>query len=359
MKAEDLTEGLDRLKAALSIEIRSNGSSDYSQEQYRELRTTLKQHPELQTHLPEWLRRGASLREAVSRIRDEAGDDAGKWKRCDGIIAAGIDPLIDVLEGSDIVATAYYEKLELLGSGGFGEVYRYRHKLLDRDFALKILNPSAFATGGDHAVARFYKEARILFELLHPNIVRVYDVGKMGPRPFIRMELIEGESLRSRIQRDGGLAIRDANIVVRQLASALAHAHDDVGVIHRDIKSSNVMIDEDGSPVLLDFGLGVFVQDELASRLTRTGEAAAGGVYTAPELQNDPKLTDPRTDVYSLGVLWFEMLTGCPPAPSQVEAQLEELYDFRENERQLLVACLAPLKKRPTSAEIAKRFRSA
>jgi serine/threonine-protein kinase len=359
VQVEDLEKAIDRFKGALSAEIRSNGSSGFAEDEYRELRAALKQHPSLQAHLPEWLRRGASLREAVARIRQEAGDDRGKWKRCDGIVSAGVDPLLAVLEGEDVVAAAYYEKLELLGAGGFGEVYRYRHKLLDRDFALKLLNPSAFVGQADHAVARFYKEARILFELRHPNIVRVYDVGKMGSRPFIRMELVTGESVRERIQRVGGLTIGDASAVACDLASALAHAHYDVGVIHRDIKSSNVMITEAASPILLDFGLGVFVQDEIASRLTRTGEAPAGGVYTAPELLNDPKLTDPRTDVYSLGVLWFEMLTGCPPAPSQAKEELDELYDLNIQERELLLACLAPLKKRPTSREVAKQLRSA
>jgi len=91
----------------------------------------------------------------------------------------------------------------------------------------------------------------------------------------------------------------------------------------------------------------------------RPATNTAGGVYTAPELQNDPELTDPRTDTYSLGVLWFEMLTGCPPAPAQVDAQLEELYDLRESDSELLMACLAPLKERPTSAEIVRQLRSA
>lgn len=230
-------------------------------------------------------------------------------------------------------------------------MYRCRHKLLDLDFAFKLLNPSVFVDDKDHALERFFREAKILFSLRHPNIVRVFDVGMMGRRPFIRMELIEGSSLRERIKDNGGLTVADARRVVARLSAALAHAHDR-GIIHRDLKPHNVIISGSDWPVLLDFGLGVLVEDELVSRLTRTGEAAAGGVYAAPELLRDPKLLDPKTDVYSLGVMWFEMLTGSTPSGAGLMETLEQCPDVASDEQELLMACLGPNRRRPTSREL-------
>ncbi|HXH41564.1 MAG TPA: serine/threonine-protein kinase [Thermoanaerobaculia bacterium] len=339
MNNDDLIELVETLKAALFHEVRGE-QSGYVPDEYRELRKALQNHPEIRSQLPEWLRRGSSLREAVSLIRDEAGDEGGKWARRQKIVSDGLNPLIEFLEGSDVLATGLFEKLERIGGGGFGEVFRYRHKLLERDFALKLLNPSPFTTDIDHAIARFFQEGRILFDLRHPNIVQVYDVGLIGKRAFIRMELIEGSSLTSRIRDRGGLTVRDARVLVRELASALEHAHNDVRVVHRDLKPSNIMIENTGRSVLLDFGLGAFVEDEIVSRITRTGEAPAGGIYTAPELLRDPTIRDPLTDVYSLGVIWYESVVGLPPSGHRIESALQEQLDMRDSERDLLLRCL-------------------
>jgi len=346
----DLVEAIDELKSAMYDEVRLR-QSQYDPDKYRVIRRAILEHPEARTHVPEWLRRGASVREAVSLIRSEAGEEAGKWQRRDEIVSRGLNPLLELLEGADLTTAHNFDIGDLLGRGGFGEVYRCRHKLLDLDFAIKLLNPSVFVDDKDHALERFFREAKILFSLRHPHIVRVFDVGMMGRRPFIRMELIEGSSLRERIRDNGGLTVADARRVVARLSAALAHAHDR-GIIHRDLKPHNVIITGDDWPVLLDFGLGVLVEDELVSRLTRSGEAAAGGVYAAPELLRDPKLLDPKTDVYSLGVMWFEMLTGSTPSGAGLMETLEQLPDVASDERELLMACLGSNSRRPTSREL-------
>lgn len=356
MDDHDLVELVDNLKGALAHEVRGE-RSDYPAQDYRELRKALLKHPRLRAACPDWLVRSASLREAVSRIRDEAGDEGGKWARREKIVRDGLEPIIDALEGDDVAATGQFEKLERLGGGGFGEVYRYRHKLLQRDFALKVLSPSPFTTDADHAVLRFLQEAQILFDLRHPNIVQVYDVQMIGRRLAIRMELVEGASLAERNRDNGGVIVSEARRIMHGVASALSHAHYDLGVLHRDLKPSNIMIENTGRPVLLDFGLGVFVEDEIVSRITRTGEAPAGGIYTAPELLRDPTLRDPRTDVYSLGVLWYECVVGTAPLGRNIEDALEQQLAMRSEERELLLSCLAPAAERPTSTDIAEALR--
>lgn len=268
MGADALIESVERLKIAL-LQIVTGKESSYTEEEYAEVRKALSRHPPVSQRLPEWFRRGSSLGEVNSRIRREAGEEGGKWERRRAIVTRELDTIVDVLEGSDSISSVSLEKRELLGSGGFGEVFRCHHKFANWDFALKILNP-AFDEGRDRAVARFFQEAQILFRPNHPNIVRVFDVGMMGRRPFILMELIEGDNLGNIIRQRGGLLTEDARELVRAIASALAHAHDVVRVVHRDLKPANIMRAVDARPVLLDFGLGAFVQEEIVSRLTRT-----------------------------------------------------------------------------------------
>jgi eukaryotic-like serine/threonine-protein kinase len=345
---DDLIETIQRLKASLN-QASTGGAQDISDTEYREIRKTLLNHPDLGPKCPIWLRRGATHAEAVSLVRDEAGEEGGKWKRRGKIIIDGLNPLIDVLEGSDVFASDSLNRLDRLGSGGFGEVYRYHHKFLNMDFALKILNP-VFATDSDHAMERFFREARILFQLQHQNIVRIYDVGLISRRPFIRMELLEGQSL-ARIIRDAGrMSIEEAHCTIAILVSALRHAHEDVRVVHRDLKPSNVMKTTLGRTVIVDFGLGAFVEGEIVSRITRTGESVAGGLYTSPELIADPRLLDPKTDIYSLGAIWYELLTGRPPGGTRIESALDDIPDLQDAEKQLIIQCLGPLATRPSAA---------
>lgn len=240
-----------------------------------------------------------------------------------------------------------------LGRGGFGVVRRHDDPLLKMPFAFKTVSPYFPDPDGlEHGHERFYMEARILMRLSHPNIVRVHSVLQLPDgRAQIRMELIAGRTLVEIHRR--GISAAAAARVVRDLASALAYAHRATPpVVHRDIKPSNVMV-EDGTArvVLLDFGLGVFVEAEI-TRVTRAGERPAGGRYTAPELEGNPGLVDPRTDIYSLGAVWFFLLFGRAPVGSEVSDQIQRHEGLAPTQQALLSRCLGGPEGRPTAAEV-------
>jgi eukaryotic-like serine/threonine-protein kinase len=347
---EDLIELLEKLKTAV-MGIATGDDSTLSNEEYGQVRKAVLHHPDLGPLCPEWLRRGANLWEANRLVRDAAGEAPGKWQRRRELVADGINPLVDALQSSAEALQALIPG-DRIGQGGFGEVYRYRHKLLDIDFAVKFLN-APFATPRDHALARFFREARILFRLNHFNIVRVHDVGLLQGRSFIKMEYVDGHNLHGVLSDRGILAVTEARSVISGVAAALHHAHE-AGVIHRDLKPSNVMQDPSGRVVVLDFGLGVFVEDELVSRLTRSGEAPAGGIYSAPELLADPRLLDPLTDIYSLGAVWFYLITGLPPAGADVPALLRKA-GIGEPDAPLVLRCLADRADRPSAERLIRQ----
>jgi eukaryotic-like serine/threonine-protein kinase len=346
----DIVELLERFKDGVYDAVTKN-VGEFEDSEYKSTRKIILGHPALGALVPDWLRRATTLQELRSEVSRLAGDEPGKWQRRREVVGLPLNQMLDALQGSEMPAGLNLERLERLGGGGFGEVYRYRHKLIEVDFAVKILNP-AFAAEGDRSLDRFLLESRILFRLNHPNIVRIYDVGLMGRRPFIRMELVEGETLNSRLAASGSLAEEDANYITLQVARALSHAHG-TGVLHRDVKPSNIMVSPDGRVVLLDFGLGVFVEGDIISRITKTGEAAAGGRYTAPELEVNPKLLDPKTDIFSLGAVWFTMLCSQPPAGVKVETMLRGVPSISDGVVKLVLKCLAPLAaERPTANDI-------
>jgi eukaryotic-like serine/threonine-protein kinase len=351
--SDDLIEILERLKTG-AYDAVTNNTGLLDDAEYKTARRLILGHPALGKLAPDWLRRATTAWEVRREISNAAGDSSGKWQRRREIVAEGFNPLLDVLEGAELAADQNLERLERLGSGGFGEVFRYRHKLVGVDFAVKVLDP-AFAVEGDRSLERFLREARILFRLNHPNIVRIYDVGLLGRRPFIRMELVEGQTLNTRLSSAGSLSPREADRVTLALAGALAHAEIN-GVVHRDIKPSNVMLSSDGRVVLLDYGLGVFVEGDIVSRITKTGEAAAGGLYTAPELVANAALIDPKTDIYSLGALWYTMICGRPPAGIGSDRTLRSVADVPTRSVSLVLQCLAPAVDRPSAEELVREL---
>jgi predicted Ser/Thr protein kinase len=199
------------------------------------------------------------------------------------------------------------EVLELVGQGGMGCVYRARHRQLDRVLALKILAP-----GAEHDARfeeRFLREARALARLDHPGIVRVHDFGRAGSRWYLAMEFVEGSTLRT-LLREGRVTSDAALDIVPQLCDALQYAHDE-GVVHRDIKPENVLVDAKGRVKIADFGLAKLVgrADEHGAR---TGSEQVMGTphYMAPEQARSSRNVDHRADIYSLGVVFYELLTG-------------------------------------------------
>jgi serine/threonine protein kinase len=173
-----------------------------------------------------------------------------------------MNPIIEYFDNSDTQTQESYERNELLGQGGFGQVYRYRHKLLQMDFAFKVFAP-AFSSLQDKHIERFFREARILFKLNHPNIIKVYDLGMINKKPFIRMEYFTGKNLNQVLKEFGILSPSKCLTLIRNIIEAFIYAHEEVGVVHRDLKPSNIMVSNPNQFRIIDFGLGFLLRMKL------------------------------------------------------------------------------------------------
>ena len=230
----------------------------------------------------------------------------------------------------EAVAAAFpqLEILELIGSGGMGFVYKARQPRLDRCVALKLL-PQALAA--DPAFAeRFNREARLLARLNHPNIVTVHDFGQSGGFFYLLMEYVDGVNLRQAMEA-GRFAPAQALALVPKICEALQHAHDE-GILHRDIKPSNILLDSRGRVKIADFGIAKLLGDNTRDvTLTASGAAIGTPQYMAPEQLEHPQDVDQRADIFSLGVVFYEMLTGELPlgrfAPPSQKAPLDQRVD--------------------------------
>ncbi|HEV7402102.1 MAG TPA: protein kinase, partial [Chthoniobacteraceae bacterium] len=223
-----------------------------------------------------------------------------------------------------------FEILQMLGRGGMGVVYQARQRQLDRMVAVKIL-PPVDALSADF-VARFTREARALAKLNHPNIVSVFDFGEAGGLYYIVMELVDGTNLRELFETRK-LTPAEALAIVPKICDALQYAHEE-GIVHRDIKPENILIDRKGRVKIADFGLAkLLCREALDMTLTLSGTSLGTVRYMAPEQMDKPETVDHRADLYSLGVVIYEMLTGDVPVgrydlPSQkahVDVRLDEI----------------------------------
>jgi hypothetical protein len=252
-----------------------------------------------------------------------------------------------------------YEVLEELGRGGMGVVFKARDTRLKRLVALKMILVGDYA--GPEDLARFRAEAEAVARLQSPGIVQVYEVGEQAGRPYMALELVEGGTLAQRLAGTP-LPPAEAARVVRALAVAVEHAHQQ-GVLHRDLKPANILLTPNGRPKVSDFGLAKLLDQDAAR--TQTGAVLGTPSYMAPEqAAGRVKELGPATDVYALGAILYEALTGRPPfkAPTVVET----LEQVRSQEpvapgrlqhrlpRSLEVICLKCLEKEP-----AKRYASA
>ena len=215
-----------------------------------------------------------------------------------------------------------YEIEAVLGAGGFGAVFRARHVMMDRQVALKLLHPSAAAS--DEIRERFIREARTLGKLGHPHIIDIYDCGVTdGGELFLAMQLLEGEDLADRAQR-GRLASSDVVAITCQVLDALEAAHS-AGIVHRDLKPANVYLAQvRGQEVvkLLDFGISKLESGEGNTGLTKTGIIMGTPHYMAPEMFSGVKDVDHRVDLYAVGVMLYELLSGGPPHDAASYEQL-------------------------------------
>lgn len=215
-----------------------------------------------------------------------------------------------------------YEIEKLIGEGGMANVYLARDTILDRHVAVKVLRGDL--AGDEKFVRRFQREALSASSLSHPNIVEIYDVGEDEGNFYIVMEYIEGKTLKQLIKKRGVLSLSETMDIMLQLLDALASAHDSY-IIHRDIKPQNIMIKDSGLVKITDFGIAVALN---STELTQTN-SVMGSVHYLPPEQASGKGSTIRSDIYSLGILMFEMLTGKVPfnGDSAVEIALKHMKD--------------------------------
>lgn len=199
-----------------------------------------------------------------------------------------------------------YELIERIGDGGMAEVYRAHDKMLDRFVAVKILHPQF--TSDEAFVKRFRREAQGAAKLSHPNIVSIYDVGDCDGKYYIVMEYVKGETLKDKIKREGPLPINTALQIAEEIASALENAHTN-NLVHCDIKPHNILINEAGHVKVADFGIA---RATSSSTITYTGSVVGSVHYFSPE-QAKGHTISPKSDIYSLGIVMYEMVTGQVP----------------------------------------------
>jgi Tol biopolymer transport system component len=195
-----------------------------------------------------------------------------------------------------------------IGAGGMATVYLARDLKHDRKVALKVLNPELGAVLGPE---RFLSEIKVTANLQHPNLLALFDSGEADGLLFYVMPYVEGESLRDRLDREKQLPLDDALRIATAVASALDYAHRH-GVIHRDLKPENILL-HDGQPLVADFGIALAVSNAGGNRITQTGLSLGTPQYMSPEQATGDRSIDGRTDIYSLGAVLYEMLTGDPP----------------------------------------------
>ena len=223
---------------------------------------------------------------------------------------------------------SHYKILEELGQGGMGVVYKVYDTKLARTVALKFLSPQIL--GSEEEKARFIHEARAAASLNHPNICTIHEIDEHDEHRFIAMEYIEGESLKDRIER-GPLKLEEAGNIALQIASGMSEAHKK-GIVHRDIKSANIMFNERGDVKIMDFGLA---WSPGRAQLTRAGTTLGTVAYMSPE-QARAEETDKRTDIWSLGVVLYEMVAGRPPFTGDYEQSI--IYSILNDEPEPLTA---------------------
>ncbi|MBX7105452.1 MAG: serine/threonine protein kinase [Gemmataceae bacterium] len=265
-----------------------------------------------------------------SKLVDEAKLDAylRRWDDAGGLpaepkIMAGAlvrDGLLTYFQAEQILLGKYrgftlgkHRILERLGYGGMGQVFLCEHMFMRRRVAIKVLPPAK--ARDEVALARFYREARATAALDHPNIIRSHDVDHEGDLHFLVMEFVDGVSLTKLVKKFGPLDVSRACDYVRQAALGLQHAHD-AGLVHRDMKPGNLMVDRDGTVKILDLGLARF-KDESSEQghATSDNDMLLGTVdYVAPEQTVNNKV-DARADIYALGGTLYFLLTGRPPFP--------------------------------------------
>lgn len=252
---------------------------------------------------------GAPLREITETVEfTETGDSSVELKT------------IRIKPGS--MLGSRYKITAKLGKGGMGMVYRAWDNELNEEVAIKILKPEF--SGSDDIVARFKQEIKLARSLVHKNITQIYDLGEEEGIKFISMKYIEGRDLKDIIAEQGALTQDEGVRIVKQICSALAEAHGK-NIVHRDLKPQNIMIDKNGNSYIMDFGIA---RSTKVAGLTQTGSVIGTPHYMSPEQAKGQKVDD-RSDIYSLGIIMYEMFTGNLPfdAESSIQIALKQIKE--------------------------------
>lgn len=300
----------------------------------------------------------------------------GDQSQCQSLLGEHpeLRPLVDCLDALDSIAPAEplpedaaapaplpprdeldrYELLEEIGRGGMGVVYRARQRALNRTVAVKMILASQLAS--PEQIRRFQLEARAAAAVRHPNIVGVLEAGQLHGQPFFAMQFVPGQNLADRLKQ-GPLDVESAVRLIAKVARAVDHLHQQ-GIIHRDLKPSNILLDAAGEPLVNDFGLAKLFSDD--GQHTHTGVIAGTPSYMAPEqAAARPRDAGPWSDVYSLGTILYELLTGRPPF--RADNPLDTLVQVLESEpapptrhnpavpKELEWICLKCLEKSPAA----------
>src|SRR5712664_4908412 len=252
-----------------------------------------------------------------------------------------------------------YHVESLLGAGGMGKVYKARDRELDRIVAIKVLRPDLMTDA--QALQRFKHELLLASSISHPNILRIHDLGEYNAVKFISMAYVDGGDLTQVLRKEGRLPLERVLNIMRQLAAALAAAHG-VNVVHRDLKPQNILLGSGDHVYVTDFGIAKTLESDRTS-VTRTGAVLGTPMYMSPE-QVEGKPVDHRSDIYTLGLIFYEMLTGILPFSGDSTFQLMYQRVHQQPKRPELVIpdlppylsriCLKCLEKEP-----AQRYQSA
>lgn len=249
-----------------------------------------------------------------------------------------------------------YELLSLLGTGGFGRVYRVRDLHLEREVALKVLQP--LSTRDPEVIERFRREAQLAAGLSHPNIVNIYEIGGRSGLLWYTMELVHGPSLAQLVEREGPLPVDRVLRILREALSALAHAHGS-GLVHRDIKPENMLIDSTGSLQITDFGLALAIRGKYGGATSQSGTPQ----FASPE-QLLGERVDQRSDLYSLAAVAYYALLGRPPFPGRTVEQVlakqtTNQFPTARGEREDVSAALEQILDQALQSDVSLRYASA
>ncbi|MGH2505968.1 MAG: serine/threonine protein kinase [Ktedonobacteraceae bacterium] len=238
---------------------------------------------------------------------------------------------VNCLQPGSIFA-GHYEILSMIGQGGMSTIYKARHMLVDKIRAIKVIRSEN--SSNSKVIARFQQEGKATLSLEHPNIVRVYEFGiEPGQQtPYLVMDYVEGEALSDVLSRDGALGYERARRITAQVCNGLQEAHLK-GIVHRDIKPANIILTKDGTgsetAKIVDFGITKILEPDHSHNITQTGEVFGTPLYMSPEQCLGQKV-DGRSDIYSLGCVLYEMLSGSPPhmAETPIATAMKHLQEL-------------------------------